>query len=183
MFAAVAAAAAARRHTKALRCCRHSSSFSSAGLPPFKLMPMPRLSPTMRSGTVVRWLLAEGDELPSAGSEVAVEVKAHGLTEDWSAPPGTSSSPIMEVEIHEEGFVAKLLVREGEEVHPDEAIAVIVESEQSISAVQSAFAHQGGGNPSAPILVEPATFAWQVCHAAQRESCMHIFLVPCIAPR
>jgi pyruvate dehydrogenase E2 component (dihydrolipoamide acetyltransferase) len=144
---------------------------------------MPRLSPTMRSGTVVRWLLAEGDELPSAGSEVAVEVKAHGLTEDWSAPPGTSSSPIMEVEIHEEGFVAKLLVREGEEVHPDEAIAVIVESEQSISAVQSAFAHQGGGNPSAPILVEPATFAWQVCHAAQRESCMHIFLVPCIAPR
>ena len=145
-----------------------------ASLPPYKLMPMPRLSPTMRSGTVVRWLLAEGDELPSAGSEVAVEVKAHGLTEDWSAPPGTSTSPIMEVEIHEEGFVAALLVREGDEADPDAAIAVIVETEESIPAVQSAFS--SGGELSEPLLVEPATFAWQVCARSQakQQTCDHM---------
>lgn len=115
----------------------------------------------MRNGTIVRWALSEGDELPSAGSEVAVEVQANGLTEEWSAPPGTSSSPVMEVEIHEEGYVAKLLVHEGETANPDEAIAVIVETEQGVAPIQAAFSPGGlHYSPSLPT-VEPATFAWQ----------------------
>ena len=135
--------------------------YSAAALPSYKLMPLPRLSPTMRNGTIVRWALSEGDELPSAGSEVAVEVQANGLTEEWSAPPGTSSSPVMEVEIHEEGYVAKLLVHEGETANPDEAIAVIVETEQGVAPIQAAFSPGGlHYSPSLPT-VEPATFAWQ----------------------
>ena len=80
----------------------------------------------------------------------------------------------MEVEIHEEGFVAALLVREGDEAHPDAAIAVIVETEESIPAVQSAFS--SGGELSEPLLVEPATFAWQVCARSQakQQTCDHI---------
>ena len=35
----------------------------STSLPPHKLMPMPRLSPSMRTGKLEQWLVVEGDEV------------------------------------------------------------------------------------------------------------------------
>ena len=50
-------------------------------LPPFKLMPMPRLSPTMMSGTLLKWRVAEGAPLPESGMDVTCDVVRAALPE------------------------------------------------------------------------------------------------------
>ena len=74
-----------------------------------------------------------------------------GLTDDPE-----DGSPILEIESHEEGYLARILLNEGEDAAPDEAIAVIVEHAEDVSRVAEAF------DASAPRpLVEAGTFAWQ----------------------
>ena len=111
-------------------------------------MPMPRLSPSMRTGVLHRWLISVGDELDSM--EVACEVETRELTDD-----ADDGSKVLQIEAHEDGFLAAVLVAEGSTAKPDEAIAVIVDSIEDIEAFREYPLTQ-----TLPI-VEPATFAWQ----------------------
>ena len=77
---------------------------------PFTLT-MPKLSPTMEHGTLVRWHKKEG-EYVKAG-DVLFEVATDKAT--------------VEHEALDEGWIRKILVVENEEAHVNQALAILTE--------------------------------------------------------
>ncbi len=74
---------------------------------------MPALSPTMESGTLSKWLVAEGDQVRSG--DIIAEIETDKTT--------------MEVETIEDGIIGKLLVPEGaENVQVNAAIAILIDN-------------------------------------------------------
>ncbi|KAL6428379.1 hypothetical protein ACFW04_008574 [Cataglyphis niger] len=74
-------------------------------------IPMPALSPTMTTGTIVKWLKKEGDEIQPGDALADIQ----------------TDKAIMTFELEEEGVLAKILISEGSEVKIGQLIAVIVE--------------------------------------------------------
>ena len=73
---------------------------------------MPALSPTMESGTLAKWLVAEGDQVRSG--DIIAEIETDKTT--------------MEVETIEDGIVGKLLVPAGaENVAVNAIIAILID--------------------------------------------------------
>jgi len=73
---------------------------------------MPALSPTMETGTLSKWLVAEGDQVRSG--DIIAEIETDKTT--------------MEVETIEDGFIGKLLVPEGaENVQVNATIAILID--------------------------------------------------------
>ena len=73
---------------------------------------MPALSPTMESGTLSKWLVAEGDRVQSG--DIIAEIETDKTT--------------MEVETIEDGIIGKLLVPEGaENVQVNSTIAILID--------------------------------------------------------
>lgn len=88
---------------------------------PIKIL-MPALSPTMEHGNLAKWVKKEGDKI-SAGQVIA-EIETDKAT--------------MEVEAVEEGILAKILVKEGSQNVPVNAlIAVLLEEGEDKSAVDN----------------------------------------------
>lgn len=78
---------------------------------------MPALSPTMKVGTLARWLKKEGDEV--AAGDLIAEIETDKAT--------------MEVEAVDEGIVGRLLVAEGtSDVAVNTPIAILVEEGEAI---------------------------------------------------
>jgi len=82
---------------------------------------MPALSSTMTEGKIVSWLKAEGDSV-SAGEPIMVV---------------ESDKADMDVESFDEGYIAKIFTDEGESADVGALVAIIVENESDIAAVQS----------------------------------------------
>src|SRR5580700_43815 len=80
---------------------------------------MARLSPTMETGTINRWLVKEGDDVASGDTLAEVE------TDKASMP----------LETFEEGKVLKILAAEGKTVKVDELVAVLGKAGEDISAM------------------------------------------------
>lgn len=72
---------------------------------------MPALSPTMTSGTIVKWLKKEGDEISPGDSVADIQ----------------TDKAVMSFEMDEEAILAKILVEEGSQVEVGQLIAVTVE--------------------------------------------------------
>ncbi|MCH7796669.1 MAG: biotin/lipoyl-binding protein, partial [Proteobacteria bacterium] len=84
---------------------------------------MPALSPTMTEGTLVKWLVKEGDQV--GPGDVLAEIETDKAT--------------MEVESIDEGKVGKLLVAEGTEgVQVNAVIAVLLEEGEDAGAIAAA---------------------------------------------
>jgi pyruvate dehydrogenase E2 component (dihydrolipoamide acetyltransferase) len=87
---------------------------------PFTLT-MPKLSPTMEAGTLVKWHKKEGDEVK--GGDLLFEVATDKATVEHNAL--------------DEGFLRKILVQEGEEASVNQAVAIFtVSKEESIAGYQ-----------------------------------------------
>jgi pyruvate dehydrogenase E2 component (dihydrolipoamide acetyltransferase) len=84
---------------------------------------MPALSSTMKEGRVVSWLKNEGDEIEAGEPIMVVE----------------SDKADMDVEAFEDGYLAKIIVGEGEMAPVGEAVALIAASEGEISSVVASF--------------------------------------------
>jgi pyruvate dehydrogenase E2 component (dihydrolipoamide acetyltransferase) len=93
---------------------------------------MPALSSTMKEGKVVQWLKNEGDEIEAGEAIMVVE----------------SDKADMDVEAFEDGFLAKIIVGEGEMAPVGEAVALIASSADEIAAV--AAGASGGSAAAAP---------------------------------
>lgn len=78
---------------------------------PFTLT-MPKLSPTMEGGTIVKWHKKEGDQVKA--DEVLFEVATDKATVEYTAI--------------DEGYLRKILVGEGEEAVLNQAVAIFTES-------------------------------------------------------
>jgi len=96
---------------------------------------MPALSSTMTEGKIVSWLKAEGDAVSAGEAIMVVE----------------SDKADMDVESFDEGYIAKIFTEEGETADVGALVAVIVENEEDIAAVQS------GPAPAAPAAVATAS--------------------------
>jgi len=84
---------------------------------------MPALSPTMTEGTLVKWLVKEGDQV--GPGDVLAEIETDKAT--------------MEVESIDEGKVGKILVAEGTEgVQVNAVIAVLLEEGEDAGAIAAA---------------------------------------------
>jgi len=92
---------------------------------------MPALSSTMKEGKVVSWLKSEGDPIEAGEAIMVVE----------------SDKADMDVEAFEDGFLAKIIVEEGEMAPVGEAVALIAAEESEIDEVIAAFT---GGSAPAP---------------------------------
>ena len=77
---------------------------------------MPSLSPTMTSGSIVKWFVKEGDNVLSG--DVLAEIETDKAT--------------MELESIEEGKVKNILIKEGEKDIPVGEIIAIVDDDNSI---------------------------------------------------
>jgi pyruvate dehydrogenase E2 component (dihydrolipoamide acetyltransferase) len=90
---------------------------------------MPALSPTMTEGTLVRWLVQEGDEVKSG--DVVAEIETDKAT--------------MEVEGVDEGIVGRLCVAAGTEgVAVNSVLAVLLEEGEGEEAVEAALQGASG---------------------------------------
>ncbi|MEE2894357.1 MAG: dihydrolipoamide acetyltransferase family protein [Planctomycetota bacterium] len=95
---------------------------------------MPRLSDTMEQGTIIKWNIKEGDEV--ATGAVVADVETDKAT--------------MEMQVYDDGVVARILVDEGTQVPVGTAIAVIAEEGEDPSGVEAEAA------PAASAAAEPA---------------------------
>jgi pyruvate dehydrogenase E2 component (dihydrolipoamide acetyltransferase) len=96
---------------------------------------MPALSSTMKEGKVVSWLKSEGDAIEAGEAIMVVE----------------SDKADMDVEAFEDGFIAKIIVGEGETAPVGWAVALVAATEGEIEAVAA-----GGGGDAVPAAVEEA---------------------------
>jgi pyruvate dehydrogenase E2 component (dihydrolipoamide acetyltransferase) len=111
---------------------------------------MPALSSTMKEGKVVAWLKSEGDAIEAGEAIMVVE----------------SDKADMDVEAFEDGFIAKIIIGEGESAPVGYAVALIAATEADIEAVAA-----GGGGDAAPVAVEEAAPA-----AGESVECTEIFM-------
>lgn len=95
---------------------------------------MPALSSTMKEGKIVSWLKEEGDEVQAGDAIMVVE----------------SDKADMDVEAFEDGFIAKIIVGEGEMAPVGEAVALIASSEDEIAEVAAGGGGEVAAAPAAP---------------------------------
>jgi pyruvate/2-oxoglutarate dehydrogenase complex dihydrolipoamide acyltransferase (E2) component len=86
---------------------------------------MPKLSPSMKSGQIIKWHVKPGQILSE--HDLVVDIKANSVEEVTDV-----EVPEMEVEIIEYMFVAKFLAKEKEILKAGAPIAIMCEKEQDI---------------------------------------------------
>ncbi len=100
---------------------------------PIKIL-MPALSPTMEHGNLAKWLKKEGDTIKAG--DVIAEIETDKAT--------------MEVEAVDEGILAKILIPQGtEEVPVNALIAVLIEDGENESALAEFIAKEASAKPVA----------------------------------
>ena len=82
---------------------------------------MPRLSDTMENGTVIKWNVAEGAEVSSGDAIADIE----------------TDKATMEMQVYDDGIIAKILIPEGENVAVGTVIAVLAEEGEDVVEVAS----------------------------------------------
>jgi pyruvate/2-oxoglutarate dehydrogenase complex dihydrolipoamide acyltransferase (E2) component len=102
-----------------------SSTFAHPNL---RLLRMPSLSPTMKSGRINKLYLREGVGVTSY--DLGFEITTTGLTMTETAEEST-----MDIEVIEDMFVAKIFTKEGEVLNVDSPIAVLCDSEEDVAPV------------------------------------------------
>lgn len=97
-----------------------------------RILPMPRLSPTMKKGTIKKWFLSQGDQVKSY--QLILEVSTSELTKDSLE---TAKEFTMEIEILEEMYLVKKLGIEGKEYSVGECIGLFSDEEKYITQYDS----------------------------------------------
>lgn len=105
---------------------------TSLNAEPIKIT-MPALSSTMKEGRIVSWLKSEGDAVEAGEAIMVVE----------------SDKADMDVEAFEDGYIAKILIEEGESAPVGDLVALIASEESEIAEV-AAMADGNGAAAPAP---------------------------------
>jgi len=105
-----------------------------------QILGLPKLSPTMEEGVLVRWTKKEGDKV-SPGDLIA-EVETDKANMDFN--------------IEDEGVLLKFLVQAGETVKLGAPVAIIGKAGEDTSALEQQ-AKSGGGGGAAPAKAPPKT--------------------------
>ena len=128
---APAPAAAAPAAPAAPAAAPAASAAAPAGM---ETLAMPALSSTMKEGKIVSWSKKVGDKVSSGDTALVVE----------------SDKADMDVESYEDGFIAAIIVKEGESTAVGSPVALIAKTKEAIPAIQAyAATLQAGGVPAA----------------------------------
>lgn len=112
--------------------------YSNGDLPEHFKIALPALSPTMEMGTIVNWEKKEGDQLNEG--DLLCEIETDKATMGFETP--------------EEGFLAKILIKEGtKDVPIGKLLCIIVSSNDDIAAFKD---FVDDGSAAAPPAPEPA---------------------------
>eukprot|EP00596_Hydrurales_sp_CCMP1899_P009966 CAMPEP_0119042758 /NCGR_PEP_ID=MMETSP1177-20130426/16134_1 /TAXON_ID=2985 /ORGANISM="Ochromonas sp, Strain CCMP1899" /LENGTH=612 /DNA_ID=CAMNT_0007009761 /DNA_START=224 /DNA_END=2062 /DNA_ORIENTATION=+ len=110
----------------------------AASAPQFEQVTMPALSSTMTEGKVVSWSKKIGDKITSGDMVLIVE----------------SDKADMDVESYEEGFLAAILVGEGESAPVGSPVGLMAKTQAEVPAVQKYAEAMKSGSPlAAPVAV------------------------------
>jgi len=120
---------------------------------------MPQLSPSMSEAKILRWYISEGEHLEMTQLLALVEVDR--LLSDPSQHTGPTE---MQIEGHEEGIIAQLLLNEGDVASPGEPIALLCESADDVPQFE-------GIDP--PEDVSDSMFVWQAYVADAKDAQEH----------
>lgn len=101
---------------------------------------MPALSSTMTEGKIVSWVKSPGDKIAKGDTVVVVE----------------SDKADMDVESFYEGYLATILVEEGQDAAVGAAIALLAETEAEIETAKQQAANQDQSSSSSPETPAPA---------------------------
>jgi len=112
---------------------------------------MPALSSTMSEGKIVSWLKSEGDAVSAGEAIMVVE----------------SDKADMDVEAFDDGYLAKIVVEEGESAPVGGLVGVIVENEGDIAAVAAGPAPAAAAAAPASEAPAPAAAAAPDCEFSQ----------------
>lgn len=104
-----------------------------------KIIGLPKLSPTMEEGTLVRWVKQEGDTL--AVDDLLAEVETDKAT--------------MEFRSFDQGVLLKQLAAEGATLQPDEPVAIIGKQGEDISALLKQVGAAGSDSVTSKQSVKP----------------------------
>src|SRR5690349_9605471 len=119
-----------------------------------QILGLPKLSPTMEEGVLVRWTKKEGDKV-SPGDLIA-EVETDKANMDFN--------------IEDEGVLLKLLVKEGETVKLGAPVAIVGKAGEDVSAlIEQAKAQSGGGGGGGAPAKAEAPAAKAEAPAGKRE--------------
>ncbi len=94
-----------------------------------QIIGLPKLSPTMEEGVLVRWTKKEGDKV--APGDLIAEVETDKANMDFN--------------IEDDGVLLKLLVKEGDTVKLGAPVAIIGKAGEDVSALVEEASKQGGG--------------------------------------
>ena len=83
------------------------------------IIKMPKMGATMKEGTLISWLVKEGDTVEEG--DVIFEVETDKLSN--------------EIEAYEDGVIRKILVEEGKTVPCQTPLAILAEADEDISGV------------------------------------------------
>jgi pyruvate dehydrogenase E2 component (dihydrolipoamide acetyltransferase) len=121
-----------------------------------QIIGLPKLSPTMEEGVLVRWVKKEGDKV-SPGDLVA-EVETDKANMDFN--------------MEDEGVILKLLVKEGETVKLGAPVAIIGDKGEDTAALEAEAKKQMGGNgaAAAPAAKQEAAAPKQEAPAPKQEA-------------
>src|SRR5262245_65543833 len=104
-----------------------------------QIIGLPKLSPTMEEGVLVRWTKKEGDKV-SPGDLVA-EVETDKANMDFN--------------IEDDGVLLKLLVKEGETVKLGAPVAIIGKAGEDVTRLVEEAKKQAGAAPAAAPAAAP----------------------------
>jgi pyruvate dehydrogenase E2 component (dihydrolipoamide acetyltransferase) len=117
---------------------------------------MPALSSTMKEGKIVSWSKKVGDKISSGDVALVVE----------------SDKADMDVESYEDGFVAAILVKDGESAEVGKPVALIAKTKEAIPGIQEYAASMKGGvvPPAAQPVASTSTSAAAPAAAASTSA-------------
>lgn len=99
------------------------------------LVAMPKLSPSMSSGKIVRWCKQPGDQV--ATYDILLEVETSTLVEEQNKLGDMEGSVVMLVESQEDVYLQRILVGEGQDVRVGKPIAVACDFEDEQDSLSS----------------------------------------------
>lgn len=112
------------------RCWMSTTAVVSAKLlNKIKFLPMPKLSPTMGNGRIVHWYIEPQQHVTSY--QLALDVAVQDLVRLGEK----DQEDVMEIEILEDMYVARLLHHPGETIEPGSPIAILCEDKASAAEV------------------------------------------------
>src|SRR5512143_2409356 len=97
-----------------------------------QIIGLPKLSPTMEEGVLVRWTKKEGDKVWPG--DLVAEVETDKANMDFN--------------IEDDGVLLKLLVKEGDTVKLGAPVAIIGKAGEDVSSLVAQAASGGGGAPA-----------------------------------